>query len=156
MKISSTDLPASEKRDFHAFEGWEDRSGTCDRNLPAKPGLIIGVSSGIGKAAKPLQLEKRAEAVVIVGKNKKKLLAAEVELGSFGQVITNNTYVADTAQLDLLLAEIDSNFAAVDLLVDSAGVFLPKPFLENQSPQIRMQKATASLQSEALRPSGIL
>lgn len=129
--------------------------GNVRPELAGKPGLIIGGSSGIGKAVGKVLLEKRAEAVVIVGKNKKKLLAAEVELGSFGQVITNNTYVADTAQLDLLLAEIDSNFAAVDL-VNTAGVFLPEPFLENQSPQIRMQKATASLQSEALRPSGIL
>jgi len=72
-----------------------------------KTGLIIGGSSGIGKAVGRLLLERRAEAVVIVGKNKKKLLSAEVELGSFGQVITNKD-VADTAQLDLLLAEIDS------------------------------------------------
>jgi NADP-dependent 3-hydroxy acid dehydrogenase YdfG len=97
--------------------------GNVRPEFASKPGLIIGGSSGIGNAAGTLQLEKRAEAVVIVGKNKKKLLAAEVELGSFGQVITNNTYVADTAQLDLLLAEIDSNFAAVDLLVNSARVF---------------------------------
>jgi len=60
-----------------------------------------------GKAVGRLLLEKRAEAVVIVGKNKKKLLSAEAELGSFGQVITNKD-VADTAQLDLLLAEIES------------------------------------------------
>jgi len=72
-----------------------------------KTGLIIGGSSGIGKAVGRLLLERRAEAVVIVGKDKKKLLSAEVELGSFGQVITNKD-VADTAQLDLLLAEIDS------------------------------------------------
>ena len=72
-----------------------------------KTGLIIGGSCGIGKAVGRLLLEKRAEAVVIVGKNKKKLLSAEAELGSFGQVITNKD-VADTAQLDLLLAEIES------------------------------------------------
>jgi len=42
-----------------------------------KPGLIIGGSSGIGKAAGTLQLDKRAEAVAIVGKNQKKLLVAK-------------------------------------------------------------------------------
>jgi NAD(P)-dependent dehydrogenase (short-subunit alcohol dehydrogenase family) len=139
---------------MHSGMGWP--LGNVRPEFASKPGLIIGGSSGIGKAAGTLQLEQRADAVVIVGKNKKKLLAAEVELSSFGQVTTNNTYVADTAPLDLLLAEIDSNFAAVDLLVNSAGVFLPKSFQENPSPQIRMQKATASLQTEALRPSGIL
>ena len=43
----------------------------------SKPGLIIGGTSGIGKAAGTLQLEKRAEAVVIMGKNQKKLLIAK-------------------------------------------------------------------------------
>jgi short-subunit dehydrogenase involved in D-alanine esterification of teichoic acids len=52
-----------------------DRSGTCDRNLLAKPD------------------------------------------------------VADTAQLDLLLAEVDSNVAAVNLLINSAGVVVPKSFV---------------------------
>ena len=81
--------------------------GNVRPEFVGKTGLIIGGSSGIGKAVGRLLLERRAEAVVIVGKDKKKLLSAEVELGSFGQVITNKD-VADTAQLDLLLAEIDS------------------------------------------------
>jgi short-subunit dehydrogenase involved in D-alanine esterification of teichoic acids len=42
-----------------------------------KTGLIIGGSSGIGKAVGSLQLEKRAEAVVIMGKNQEKLLVAK-------------------------------------------------------------------------------
>src|SRR5260370_21218876 len=54
-------------------------------------GLIIGGSSGIGKTVSRLLLERGAEAVIIVGKNNQKLRAAELELGSFGKVITNNT-----------------------------------------------------------------
>ena len=42
-----------------------------------------------------------AEAVIIVGRNNEKLQAAELELGSFGKVTTNNTDIADSAQLDL-------------------------------------------------------
>ena len=42
-----------------------------------KTGLIIGGSSSIGKAVGTLQPEKRAEAVVIMGKNQKKLLVAK-------------------------------------------------------------------------------
>jgi hypothetical protein len=71
LKTSSTDLAASEKRDFHAFEGWEDRSGTMGPEFAGKTGLTIGGSSGIGKAVGTLQLEKRVEAVVIMGKNQK-------------------------------------------------------------------------------------
>jgi len=96
-----------------------------------KTGLIIGGSSGIGKTVSRILLERGAEAVIIVGKNKQKLRAAELELGSFGKVITNNTDIADSAPLDLLLAEIDNKIADVDLLVNSAGVFFPKTFLEH-------------------------
>jgi short-subunit dehydrogenase involved in D-alanine esterification of teichoic acids len=42
-----------------------------------KTGLIIGGPSSIGKAVGTLQLEKRVEAVVIMGKNQKKLLVAK-------------------------------------------------------------------------------
>jgi short-subunit dehydrogenase len=54
-----------------------------------------------------------------------------LELGSFGKVITGNADIADSGQLDRLLAESDGKFAPVDLLLNSAGVFLPKPFLEH-------------------------
>jgi short-subunit dehydrogenase involved in D-alanine esterification of teichoic acids len=40
-------------------------------------GLIIGGSSSIRKAVGTLQHEKRVEAVVIMGKNQKKLLVAK-------------------------------------------------------------------------------
>jgi short-subunit dehydrogenase involved in D-alanine esterification of teichoic acids len=51
--------------------------GNVRPEFASKPGLIIGGTSGIGKAAGTLQLEKRAEAVVIMGKNQKKLLIAK-------------------------------------------------------------------------------
>lgn len=41
------------------------------------PGLIIGGSSSIRKDVGTLQHEKRVEAVVIMGKNQKKLLVAK-------------------------------------------------------------------------------
>ena len=96
-----------------------------------KTGLIVGGSSGIGKTVGRLLLERGAEAVIIVGKNEQKLRAAELELGSFGKVIARNVDIADSERLGRLLAEIDGDFATLDLLVNSAGVFLPKPFLEH-------------------------
>src|SRR5258707_8177159 len=41
--------------------------------------------------------------------------------------MTSNTDIADAAQLDILLAQIDGKFGDLGLLV----VFLPKPFLEH-------------------------
>ena len=96
-----------------------------------KTGLIVGGSSGIAKTVGRLLLERGAEAVIIVGKNEQKLRAAELELGSFGKVIARNVDIADSERLGRLLVEIDGDFATLDLLVNSAGVFLPKPFLEH-------------------------
>jgi NAD(P)-dependent dehydrogenase (short-subunit alcohol dehydrogenase family) len=96
-----------------------------------KTALIVGASSGIGKTISKLLLERGAEAVIIVAKNPEKLRAAALELGAFGKLITSNRDITDPAQLDILLAQIDSKFGDLDLLVNSAGVFLPKPFLEH-------------------------
>jgi len=41
LKISSTDLPASEKRDFHTYSKWEERS-ELRPGFVGKTGLIIG------------------------------------------------------------------------------------------------------------------
>ena len=101
------------------------------QEFAGKTGLILGGSSGIGKTVSRILLERGAEAVIIVGKNEQKLRTTESELGSFGKVIASNTDISDSGQLDRLLAEIDGKFAAVDLLVNSAGVFLPKPFLDH-------------------------
>jgi short-subunit dehydrogenase involved in D-alanine esterification of teichoic acids len=43
-----------------------------------KTGLIIGGSSSIGKAVGTLQLEKRAEAVVIMGKKSKETPGCQI------------------------------------------------------------------------------
>ena len=51
--------------------------GNVRPEFVGKTGLTIGGSSSIGKAVGTLQLEKRAEAVVIMGKNQKKLLVAK-------------------------------------------------------------------------------
>jgi len=101
------------------------------KEFAGKTGLIVGGSSGIGKTVGRILLERGAEAVIVVGKNEQKLRATELELGSFGKVISSKTDIVDPGQLNRLLAEIDDKFRTVDLLVNSAGVFLPKPFLEH-------------------------
>ena len=63
-------------------------------------------------------LERGAETVIIVGKNNPKLRATELELGSFGKVITRNTDITDSLQLDVLLAEI--GFHPIDGTGDTA------------------------------------
>ncbi len=64
-----------------------------------------------------------------MGKNKSKLFVCRSGIGFIRTSDHKHTDVADTAQLDLLLAELDSNVAAVNLLINSAGVFVPKTFV---------------------------
>jgi short-subunit dehydrogenase len=54
-----------------------------------------------------------------------------LELASFGKVITGNADIAARDKLDRLLSEIHSKVGIVDLLLNSAGVSLPKPFLKH-------------------------
>jgi FlaA1/EpsC-like NDP-sugar epimerase len=82
-----------------SLNGWEDMRG----EFAGKTGLIIGGSSGIGKTVSRILLERGADAVMIVGMNEQKLRAAELELGSFGKVITSHANIADSGQLDRLL-----------------------------------------------------
>jgi hypothetical protein len=92
----------------------EERRETCFWNLAERPvWLLVGpVVLGRQWADFCSNGEQRR---YIVDKNQKKLLAAELELRLFGRVATNRTDIAESAQPDLLLAEIDNKFSDLDL-----------------------------------------
>jgi NAD(P)-dependent dehydrogenase (short-subunit alcohol dehydrogenase family) len=93
----------------------------CDKNI-----MIIGGSSGIGKEVAKIALMQKGS-VVIVGRNKSKLEAAEKELQSLGNVKSHCCDISQLEQLDGFL----KNIPETDYLVNCAGVFSPKPFLEH-------------------------
>ena len=100
------------------------------QDFVGKSGLIVGGTSGMGKAVAGLLLQRGATSLTVLGKNAAKLRAAQRELGSFGNVIGCNADITDRVQLTRLVEESDGKFAKMDLLVNAAGVFVPKPFLE--------------------------
>lgn len=100
-------------------------------DFAGKSALVVGGSSGIGAAVAKLLLQRGAATVVIVGKNPDKLKTAEVELSPFGRLIAETVDIANPAQLQQLLSSIGDKYSTMELLVNSAGVFLPKPFLEH-------------------------
>jgi len=100
-------------------------------DFAGKSALVVGGSSGIGAAVAKLLLQRGAATVVIVGKNPDKLKTAEVELSPFGRLIAETVDIANPAQLQQLLSSIGDKYSTIELLVNSAGVFLPKPFLEH-------------------------
>lgn len=95
-----------------------------------KQALIIGGSSGIGRAVAEILLTQGA-IVTIVGRNLEKLQTTASDLEQYGSVQIWQADISDRQDTARLVEQIASNLANVQYLVNSAGVFLPKPFLEH-------------------------
>ena len=95
-----------------------------------KVAAVTGGGSGIGK-----EVAKRFVAeggkVFINGRDETKLKTAAVEIDASGENV--GIYPGDIAQPAVgreLVEAIVKRFGAIDVLVNNAGVFRPKPFLE--------------------------
>jgi NAD(P)-dependent dehydrogenase (short-subunit alcohol dehydrogenase family) len=92
--------------------------------------LFIGGASGIGKAAARLMLEAGGT-VVLLGRQRAKLEEAREELAPLGRVDIEVLDISDEAAVRAFAARIPTEFADLTGLVNGAGVFVPKPFLEH-------------------------
>lgn len=90
---------------------------------------VVGGSSGIGKAVAQLVLE-RGGSVVLVGNRAEKLQASVSELSPLGSVTGIRANICDRSDRENLLVQLQQDHADTTLLVNAAGVFLPKAFLE--------------------------
>ncbi len=100
------------------------------REFAGKQAIVVGGSSGIGRAVVQRLLDGGAE-VVLVGRNGDKVRAADAELKDAGSVRAWQADVSDRAGAAALAERITSELPAVDYLVNAAGLFSPKPFLEH-------------------------
>ncbi len=91
--------------------------------------LVVGGTSGIGFASARMVLEGGGN-VVIVGSRPEKTEEARKALADQATAITAD--LSSEEGVALLLRTIDEQHADIDLLVNAAGVFFPKPFLEHQ------------------------
>ncbi|REL32468.1 SDR family NAD(P)-dependent oxidoreductase [Thalassotalea euphylliae] len=92
--------------------------------------LVIGGTSGMGLETARKVLAAGGQAVV-VGHRTEKAEAARQELSALGNVEALTADLTSEAGVQALLTKIDEKHADVDLLVNAAGVFFPKPFLEH-------------------------
>ena len=92
--------------------------------------LVVGGTSGMGFESARSVL-KEGGSVVIVANRPQKTADASAELAALGQVWALTADLASEAGLAQLLTAIDEQHADIDLLVNAAGVFFPKPFLEH-------------------------
>ncbi|MGR3905852.1 SDR family oxidoreductase [Burkholderia sp. SR8] len=92
--------------------------------------LVVGGTSGMGLETVRLVLAEGGSAV-IVGHRADKADAARKELAALGSVEVLMANLSSDDGLAALLQTLDEQHTDIDLLVNAAGVFFPKPFLEH-------------------------
>jgi NAD(P)-dependent dehydrogenase (short-subunit alcohol dehydrogenase family) len=95
-----------------------------------KQALIVGGSSGIGQAIAKMLLINGA-AVTIVGRNADKLQSTVTDLQQLGHVQAWQADLSDRHSTLKLVEKIASELTDLHYLVNAAGVFSPKSFLDH-------------------------
>ncbi|MEG0222247.1 MAG: SDR family oxidoreductase [Comamonas sp.] len=93
--------------------------------------LVVGGTSGMGLQTARIVLAGGGS-VVVVGHRADKAQEARNELSALGQVSVLVADLGSDEGLAALLKSIDEQHPDIELLVNAAGVFFPKPFLEHQ------------------------
>ncbi|WP_430543664.1 SDR family NAD(P)-dependent oxidoreductase [Stenotrophomonas maltophilia] len=105
---------------------------TMSKQFEGKKLLVVGGTSGMG-----LQIARQAMAegasAVVVGHRADKAEEARKALESLGQAWAMTADLTSETSVAALLKELDEQHPDVDLLVNAAGVFFPKPFLQHTS-----------------------
>lgn len=92
--------------------------------------IVVGGTSGIGKAVAQTVISRGGSAIV-VGHREDRLRSAVEELRRLGQADGEEADITNRAELTRLLERITDTYGDANLLVNAAGVFVPKPFLEH-------------------------
>ncbi len=99
-------------------------------SFTGKQALIVGGSSGMGFETARLLLEEGAS-VILVGRRPEKLDSAGERLGHSERVNVIRADLASDSDVDQLVLRVRNDLKDVAFLVNAAGIFSPKPFLEH-------------------------
>jgi NAD(P)-dependent dehydrogenase (short-subunit alcohol dehydrogenase family) len=120
--------------------------------------VITGASSGIGHDLARRFL-KEGSRVVLNGRDESRLARAAAALGADDRVALVAGHVGDPATARRLAEVARERFGGVDVLVNNAGIFAPKPFLETREDDLDRFYATnlkgTYLVTQALVPAMI-
>lgn len=92
--------------------------------------LVVGGTSGMGLQTAKMVLAGGGR-VVVVGHRADKAEAARKALAELGPAAAISADIGRSEGLTGLLQRLDDEHADIDLLVNAAGVFFPKPFLQH-------------------------
>lgn len=92
--------------------------------------LILGGTTGMGKATAALLLKQGIE-VIIVGRADKNLETTKQELESLGNIRTVGVDLLNESDVENFSVSLEMLIPNLKYLVNAAGYFSPKPFLEH-------------------------
>ncbi|MER8186000.1 SDR family oxidoreductase [Kitasatospora sp. NPDC094015] len=99
-------------------------------DFTGRKAVVIGGTSGIGHAVARHVLDAGGS-VVVTGRTRASAAEAEAALSGHGRVIGLAADLADPAAVEGLRRTLAEDHADATLLVNAAGVFAPKPFLDH-------------------------
>ncbi|GAB2715425.1 SDR family NAD(P)-dependent oxidoreductase [Streptomyces bullii] len=99
-------------------------------DFTGRKAVVIGGTSGMGHAVARHVLDAGGSAVV-TGRTQSGADEAAAALSTHGKAVGLAADLADPAAVDRLRAVLTEEHADATLLVNAAGVFAPKPFLEH-------------------------
>jgi NAD(P)-dependent dehydrogenase (short-subunit alcohol dehydrogenase family) len=99
-------------------------------SFAGKQALIVGGGSGMGLASARLLVEAGAS-VTLVGRSQEKLDGARETFSAPDKVRTFRCNLVHKEDLARLIGYVEGEMKDVKYLVNAAGVFSPKPFLEH-------------------------
>src|SRR3954462_15698906 len=91
--------------------------------------IVVGGSSGMGKEA-AADVVASGGSVVIVGRDEARVEETGAELSKDGPAFGITAELADRAQVESVRETLAAEHADATLLVNAAGFFIPKPFLD--------------------------
>ena len=94
-----------------------------------KTAIVTGSSSGIGLDIARAFVERGGN-IVLNGRNPEKLAAVADQLGSPERTVPVAGSIGDIATGEALVRAARERFGGVDVLVNNAGTFAPKPFVD--------------------------
>ena len=101
-----------------------------ERQFEGKTALIVGGSSGIGKEAAKQLLQQGVTWVAILGHREANIESAKRELSKWGEVKSVKVDLTEWSQVNLAIDFVKS-LGRIDLLLNAAGVFTPKSFIDH-------------------------
>jgi NAD(P)-dependent dehydrogenase (short-subunit alcohol dehydrogenase family) len=99
--------------------------------VKTKHALIVGGSTGMGKAIAQRLLTNQVE-VTLLARSAERLAITKEELSALGRVHTIEVDLTDFAAVDRFIEQLTDDERTFDFLVNAAGTFRPLPFLDHQ------------------------